>query len=154
MSFLVINSNFRMEMEEVMESNDCPYNSNNSSNYEEYNGNGGKPFQNGFITRQFDVLDEVNEDKNTGSENDTDDSDYYESEVPDEEIEAMLEEGLPEEFRARKRRKLNNDNSGNIYIRIYYSSSNSMGNTTPQTVQSVSIKMLELDEYFSPTRTS
>lgn len=107
-----------LEMDDDMETSECPFNSSNntSSNYEQNNRDGsGRPFQNGFISRQFDVLDEISEDKNSGSDNEIDESDYYESEVPDEEIEAMLEEGLSEEFRARKRRKLDNDNSGKIF---------------------------------------
>lgn len=56
--------------------------------------------------RQFHVLDEINEDKNSDSDNGSDGSFSYDSDLPDEEIEAMLEEGLPEEFKNRKKRKL------------------------------------------------
>lgn len=58
--------------------------------------------------RQFHVLDEINEDKNSDSDNGSDGSFSYDSDLPDEEIEAMLEEGLPEEFKNRKKRKLDN----------------------------------------------
>ncbi|KDR19996.1 microprocessor complex subunit DGCR8 isoform X2 [Zootermopsis nevadensis] len=50
--------------------------------------------------REFDVLDE--EDYDQDSENQSEGS--FDSDVPDEEIEAMLEEGLPEEFKGRRRK--------------------------------------------------
>ncbi|GFG37253.1 hypothetical protein Cfor_10946 [Coptotermes formosanus] len=50
--------------------------------------------------REFDVLDE--EDYDQDSDNQSEES--FDSDVPDEEIEAMLEEGLPEEFKGRRRK--------------------------------------------------
>lgn len=69
--------------------------------------------------RQFNVLDEIGEDN--VSDKDSDGTESYDSEVPDEEIEAMLEEGLPEEFKSRKRKRGRNDgyavspSNGNFY---------------------------------------
>ncbi|EZA47148.1 microprocessor complex subunit DGCR8-like isoform X2 [Ooceraea biroi] len=71
---------------------------------------------NGNITpddlRQFDVLDDLdrhpeqNDDDDSDGDSVTDES--MDSEVPDEEIEAMLEEGLPEEFRGKRKDKKDN----------------------------------------------
>lgn len=97
-----------MELNESSSNTNLNNSSSNDQDYSEC-----KQFQNGFMSRHFEVLDEISEDKNSGSDY-SDDSDMYDSEVPDEEIEAMLEEGLPEEFRARKRRKLD-DKSGRYY---------------------------------------
>ncbi|XP_076183505.1 microprocessor complex subunit partner of drosha isoform X1 [Ptiloglossa arizonensis] len=56
--------------------------------------------------RQFDVLDDIERhpDQNC-SDMDSDTNESIDSDVPDEEIEAMLEEGLPEEFKGKKRDK-------------------------------------------------
>ena len=56
--------------------------------------------------RQFDVLDDLERhmDQNcSGMDSDTNES--MDSDVPDEEIEAMLEEGLPEEFKGKRKDK-------------------------------------------------
>lgn len=53
--------------------------------------------------REFDVLDEFDHDENDDQESDNQTDRSYDSDVPDEEIEAMLEEGLPEEFKRRKK---------------------------------------------------
>ncbi|XP_011304716.1 microprocessor complex subunit DGCR8 [Fopius arisanus] len=56
--------------------------------------------------RQFDVLDDLERNsEQDGSDYDTDSNESMDSDVPDEEIEAMLEEGLPEEFKGKKKRK-------------------------------------------------
>ncbi|XP_015111182.1 microprocessor complex subunit DGCR8 [Diachasma alloeum] len=56
--------------------------------------------------RQFDVLDDLGRNSDQeGSDYDTDTNESMDSDVPDEEIEAMLEEGLPEEFKGKKKRK-------------------------------------------------
>ncbi|XP_043485621.1 microprocessor complex subunit DGCR8 isoform X1 [Polistes fuscatus] len=56
--------------------------------------------------RQFDVLDDLERhpDQNC-SDMDSDTNESMDSEVPDEEIEAMLEEGLPEEFKGKRKDK-------------------------------------------------
>ncbi|XP_076626111.1 microprocessor complex subunit partner of drosha isoform X1 [Colletes latitarsis] len=56
--------------------------------------------------RQFDVLDDLERhpDQNC-SDMDSDTIESMDSDVPDEEIEAMLEEGLPEEFKGKKKDK-------------------------------------------------
>lgn len=46
--------------------------------------------------RQFDVLDDLEGSESEGGSNDSMDSD-----IPDDEIEAMLEEGLPDEFKKK-----------------------------------------------------
>ncbi|XP_067011058.2 microprocessor complex subunit DGCR8 [Anabrus simplex] len=52
--------------------------------------------------REFDVLDEFDHDED--DDDDDGESDRsFDSDVPDEEIEAMLEEGLPEKFKRRKK---------------------------------------------------
>lgn len=89
----------------------CPLNglsiNDSSSDYSE----SAPSITNGFSfpslgdSRQFNVLDEISEDRGSGTENDSNDSDSYDSEVPDDEIEAMLEEGLPDEFKGRKRKR-------------------------------------------------
>lgn len=56
------------------------------------------------ISRQFHILDEINE-KSSDSENGSDDSFSYDSDLPEDEIEAMLEEGLPDEFKIGMKRK-------------------------------------------------
>lgn len=94
------------------DTNEYAFNTNSISSNDQDGGNVDE-LQNGFKSIQFNVLDEISEGKNSGSDNESDYSDSYDSEVPDEEIEAMLEEGLPEEFRERKRRRLN-DNSGKL----------------------------------------
>ncbi|KAK7870684.1 hypothetical protein R5R35_009849 [Gryllus longicercus] len=53
--------------------------------------------------REFDVLDEFDHDENDDQESDNQSERSYDSDVPDEEIEAMLEEGLPEEFKRKKK---------------------------------------------------
>nr|CAD7259814.1 unnamed protein product [Timema shepardi] len=59
--------------------------------------------QNFFNYREFDVLDEFerNDDDNENYDRESDSlSDLsYDSDIPDDEVEAMLEEGLPEEFK-------------------------------------------------------
>ncbi|XP_011258527.1 microprocessor complex subunit DGCR8 [Camponotus floridanus] len=57
--------------------------------------------------RQFDVLDDLDRhpEQNDGSDDDSDTDESMDSDVPDEEIEAMLEEGLPEEFKGKRRDK-------------------------------------------------
>ncbi|CAL7938646.1 unnamed protein product [Xylocopa violacea] len=56
--------------------------------------------------RQFDVLDDLERhpDQNY-SDMDSDTNESMDSDVPDEEIEAMLEEGLPEEFKGKRKDK-------------------------------------------------
>ncbi|XP_031841827.1 microprocessor complex subunit partner of drosha isoform X2 [Nomia melanderi] len=56
--------------------------------------------------RQFDVLDDLERhpDQNC-SDMDSDTNESMDSDVPDEEIEAMLEEGLPEEFKGKRKDK-------------------------------------------------
>lgn len=56
------------------------------------------------IERQFNILDEINE-KSSDSEHGSDDSLSYDSDLPEDEIEAMLEEGLPDQFKIGKKRK-------------------------------------------------
>lgn len=56
--------------------------------------------------RQFDVLDDLGHHSDQdGTDCDSDSNDSMDSEVPDEEIEAMLDEGLPEEFRAKRKER-------------------------------------------------
>ncbi|XP_076294246.1 microprocessor complex subunit partner of drosha [Lasioglossum baleicum] len=56
--------------------------------------------------RHFDVLDDLERhpDQNC-SDMDSDTNESMDSDVPDEEIEAMLEEGLPEEFKGKRKDK-------------------------------------------------
>ncbi|XP_043587622.1 microprocessor complex subunit DGCR8 [Bombus pyrosoma] len=56
--------------------------------------------------RQFDVLDDLERhpDQNC-CDMDSDTNESMDSDVPDEEIEAMLEEGLPEEFKGKRKDK-------------------------------------------------
>ncbi|XP_078038676.1 microprocessor complex subunit partner of drosha [Augochlora pura] len=56
--------------------------------------------------RHFDVLDDLERhpDQNC-SDTDSDTNESMDSDVPDEEIEAMLEEGLPEEFKGKRKDK-------------------------------------------------
>ncbi|XP_076230942.1 microprocessor complex subunit partner of drosha [Calliopsis andreniformis] len=56
--------------------------------------------------RQFDVLDDLERhpDQNC-SDMDSDTNESMDSDVPDEEIEAMLEEGLPDEFKGKRKDK-------------------------------------------------
>ena len=53
--------------------------------------------------RQFDVLDDL-EQHNNQDDSDLEEcsNDSMDSDIPDDEIEAMLEEGLPEEFKGKK----------------------------------------------------
>ncbi|XP_015592851.1 microprocessor complex subunit DGCR8 isoform X4 [Cephus cinctus] len=56
--------------------------------------------------RQFDVLDDLERDPDHNvSDSDSDTNESMDSDVPDEEIEAMLEEGLPEEFKGKRKNK-------------------------------------------------
>ncbi|KAJ8675683.1 hypothetical protein QAD02_011469 [Eretmocerus hayati] len=53
--------------------------------------------------RQFDVLDDLEHHSNQdGSDSEGCSNDSEDSDVPEDEIEAMLEEGLPDEFKARR----------------------------------------------------
>ncbi|XP_014483299.1 PREDICTED: microprocessor complex subunit DGCR8 [Dinoponera quadriceps] len=56
--------------------------------------------------RQFDVLDDLDRHSDPNcSDVDSDTDETMDSDVPDEEIEAMLEEGLPEEFKGKRKNK-------------------------------------------------
>lgn len=66
--------------------------------------NNGVNYENGD-SRQFHILDEINERSSESGNEYSDDSLSYDSDLPEDEIEAMLEEGLPEEFKNRKKRK-------------------------------------------------
>ncbi|OXU20294.1 hypothetical protein TSAR_013930 [Trichomalopsis sarcophagae] len=53
--------------------------------------------------RQFDVLDDLERHTNQdGSDSDGCSNDSMDSDIPDDEIEAMLEEGLPDEFKGKR----------------------------------------------------
>ncbi|XP_012278983.1 microprocessor complex subunit DGCR8 [Orussus abietinus] len=56
--------------------------------------------------RQFDILDDLERHPNQNcSDSEYGSNESIDSDVPDEEIEAMLEEGLPEEFRGKRKEK-------------------------------------------------
>lgn len=53
--------------------------------------------------RQFDVLDDLERHTNQdGSDSDGCSNDSMDSDIPDDEIEAMLEEGLPDAFKGKR----------------------------------------------------
>ncbi|XP_011498331.1 PREDICTED: microprocessor complex subunit DGCR8 [Ceratosolen solmsi marchali] len=58
--------------------------------------------------RQFDVLDDLERHTNQdGSDSEGCSNDSIDSDIPDDEIEAMLEEGLPDEFKGKRSDKRN-----------------------------------------------
>lgn len=58
--------------------------------------------------RQFDILDDLEQHNNQdGSDSYVCSNDSMDSDIPDDEIEAMLEEGLPDEFKGKRMDKRN-----------------------------------------------
>ncbi|XP_032686008.1 microprocessor complex subunit DGCR8 [Odontomachus brunneus] len=100
------NSNYSAIMKEenmCVENTDSPYNGLCDAESPEYTTDINNTSDD---LRQFDVLDDIDrhtEQNYSDADSDTDES--MDSDVPDEEIEAMLEEGLPEKFKGKRKNK-------------------------------------------------
>ncbi|XP_046471884.1 microprocessor complex subunit DGCR8 isoform X1 [Neodiprion pinetum] len=97
--------NFEQDSDFSKHSSQNVQNGYDRSNDNDSNLSGHDPCTNDEL-RHFDVLDDLERHPDQGgSDFDTESTDSMDSDVPDEEIEAMLEEGLPDEFKGKRRKK-------------------------------------------------